>query len=159
MVTLVNDKVTVFADTIIDNAFLHQALNDCDVHQSSRPRFAPAYSTDGRRRQVEERREPLEPLVEKLPAVHQHKRIYAALGDEPSGHDCLAKRRRRSEHPVVMSEHRFRGGQLLHAKVTSECRLQSLSGVPFVANGDTDPQVGQRVLDLLATSARDADVV
>lgn len=159
MVTLVDNKVTVLANSIVDNTLLHQALNDGDVHLPRWPRSATADSADGRRRQIEERREPLDPLIEELPPVHQHKRIYAALSDEPSGHDCLAKRRRRSEHPVVMSEHRFRGGQLLDAKVTSEYRLQSLSGVPFVANGDTDSQVGQRVLDFLETSARDADVV
>jgi hypothetical protein len=38
MVTLVNNKVTVLADTIVDDTLLHQTLNDGDVHSS--PEFA-----------------------------------------------------------------------------------------------------------------------
>ena len=142
VVALVDDKVPVLADAIVDDALLHQTLNDGDVYLSRRPCSAPTDATNRRWWQIEEGREPLDPLIEELSAMHQYQCVYAALSDEPSGDDCLAKRRRRCEHTVIVSEHRFRGGLLLGAKITSKCRLQRLSGVPFVANGETDSQVG-----------------
>ena len=50
--------------------------------------------------------EPLDPLVEQLPPMHEHERVDAALGDQPGGDDRLAERRRGGQHAGLVRQHR-----------------------------------------------------
>ena len=65
-----------------------------------------ADAADGLRGQVEERREPLDPLVQQLPAMDEHQRVDAAAGDQPGGDHGLAERRRGGQHAGVVRQHR-----------------------------------------------------
>ena len=78
-----------------------------DIEQPGRLAPAAADATDRLRRESEERRQPLDPLVEQLPPMHEHQRIDAALGDEPGRDDCLAERRRGGQHAGVVRQHRL----------------------------------------------------
>ena len=75
---------------------------------------APATDTTNRfRRQTEECRESLDPLIEQLAPVHENQRVHAALGNQPRGDDGLAKRRRRGENTGIVRQHRVSSSLLL----------------------------------------------
>lgn len=70
--TLVDDHVTVLGDTISDDALLDQALNDGDVEDPGRSAWSPTDTTDRLCRDIEERRESVDPLVSQLATMHQY---------------------------------------------------------------------------------------
>ncbi len=102
VMALVDDHMAVLSDAVIDDAFPDETLNDGDIEQSGRAVSPAADSTDRFRRHIEERREPLDPLVEQLPPMHEHERVDAALRDEPRGDDRLAKRRRGGQYASLV---------------------------------------------------------
>ena len=106
VMAFVDDHVAVVGDAIIDDTLPDEALNDGDVEQPGRSASPAADSTDRLRGHAEERREPLDPLVEQLPPMHEHERVDAALGDEPGGDDGLAERGRGGQHAGLVRQHR-----------------------------------------------------
>ena len=90
MVALVDDHLAVLRHAIADHALAHQTLNDRHVERAGRPIPPASDAADGLWRQVEKRRQAVDPLLDQLPAVHKHQRVDAALGNEPRGHHGLA---------------------------------------------------------------------
>src|SRR5688572_14809029 len=91
VMALVDNHVAVLGDAVVSCAFSEQTLKDADVNQSSRSISSSADSPDRLGWDIEERRESLNPLIEQLPAMDQHERVYAAPGDEPRSDDGLAE--------------------------------------------------------------------
>jgi IS5 family transposase len=60
------------------------------------------------------------PLLEQLPAVHEHQGVQATPGKHRSGRDRLAEGRRRAEHPGVVAQHRRDGRLLVEAQGACE---------------------------------------
>ncbi len=100
VMTLVNDQMAVLGHAVINHALPDETLNDGDVEQPGRPASAAANATNRLGGHAEERREPLDPLVEQLTPMDDHERAHAAPGDEPGGDYCLAKRRRGGSTPA-----------------------------------------------------------
>ena len=145
VVALVDDDVSVVGDAIVHDALLDEALNDGDVDESVRPGRATADTTDRLRRQAEERRESLDPLIEQLAPMDEDQRVHAALGDQPRGDDGLAKRRRRGEHAGVVRQHRVCSGLLLASQLAAKRDLERAPVVAFVADDGAHAQIGQRL--------------
>jgi hypothetical protein len=93
---LINDHMAVLSDAVIYDALSYETLNDADVNSSSRSISSSADSSDRFRLDIDESGESLNPLIEQVPAMDQHERIHAALGDEPRGDDGKAVPRRRN---------------------------------------------------------------
>ena len=70
VMALIDDHMAVLSDAVIHDTFSDEALNDADINQSSRAISSSADSSDRLRRDIEERRETLNPLVEQLPAMN-----------------------------------------------------------------------------------------
>ncbi len=70
VMALINDHMAVFSDAVIHDAFSDETLNDADINLSSRAISCSSDSSDRFRRDIEERRETLYPLVEQLPAMN-----------------------------------------------------------------------------------------
>lgn len=66
----IDDHMAVLSDAVIYDAFSDETLNDADVNLSSRSISSSADSSDRFRRDIEESRESLNPLVEQLPAMN-----------------------------------------------------------------------------------------
>ena len=62
----------------------------------------PADHADRLARYIGEGDKAINPLVEKYPAMHEDQRSDAPLGDHPYAHDCLPKRRGRSENSAIV---------------------------------------------------------
>ena len=95
VVTLVNDDVAVAGDEVVDDALLDEALYEGYINQTCRSLATAGHTADRLRRNAQERRESLDPLIEELPSVDQNQRVHSTLGDQPCGNHRLAKRRRR----------------------------------------------------------------
>jgi hypothetical protein len=76
---------------------------------------AAADATDRLRRQTQEGREPLDPLIEQLAPVHEDQRVHATLGNQPRGDDGLAQCGRCREHTGILRQHRVCSGSLFAA--------------------------------------------
>ena len=94
VMAFVHDEVAVVGHAVEHGAFAVQALDDGDVHSSRELVLAAAEMADVARINVEEHGEPFAPLVQQLPAMHEHERIDTAGGDHLCGDDGLAKCRR-----------------------------------------------------------------
>jgi hypothetical protein len=64
VVALVDDHMAVLGDPLIDYALADETLDYGDVNPSSRSSSSSAESSDRFRRDVEKRRQPLDPLIE-----------------------------------------------------------------------------------------------
>ena len=95
--------------------------------------------------------ESLDPLIEQLPAMHQHQRVHAALGDQPRGDTVLPNAVVAASTPVscasIASAAAFCSGRSSPWKA----HVQGLAGLTFVANDGANAEVRQR---LLRTSSR-----
>ena len=70
VMALIDDHMAVLSDAVIYYAFSDETLNDADVNLSSRSISSSADSSDRFRRDIEESRESLNPLIEQLPAMN-----------------------------------------------------------------------------------------
>ena len=128
VVALVHDQVAVVRDAVVDDTFPDEALNDGDVEQPGWSVSSAADAPNRFRREAEEGRESLDPLVEKLAAMNEDERVHAALGDQPRSHDGLAECRGRGQHAGLVLEHRVCGGLLFRPQLAAERDVQRLSG-------------------------------
>ena len=149
VVTLVDDQVAVVGQAVLDDTLSDKTLDEGDVEQSSRPGLAAADPTDRLRREVEERGQALDPLVEQLTPVHEHERIHAALCDEPGGDHRLAKRRRGSQHTGVVRQHRVCRCLLPRPQLALKGHLERATGVSLIAKGRTDAHVSQGPAEII----------
>ena len=62
--TLVNDDVAVVGDEIVHDALLDEALYEGDINETGRSLAAARHTADRLRRNAEERRQSLDPLIE-----------------------------------------------------------------------------------------------
>ena len=106
---------------------------------------AAANAADRLGREVEKRRQTLDPLVQQLAPMHEHQRIDAALGDQPGGDDCLAERRRGGQDASVVLQHRVRREPLLWSELALKGRLQRMSTETLVTDDRSNIQVDQYV--------------
>ena len=112
MVAFIDDHLPVLGDAIVHDIFADEALNDRHIEQPGRLVAAAANSADRLGREVQKRRQTLDPLVQELAPMHEHQRIDAALGDQPGSDDRLAERRRGGQDTSLVLQHRL-GGELL----------------------------------------------
>src|SRR2546421_12265259 len=91
MVAFVDDYVPIVTNTVVHNTFANEALDDGHIEQTGRCLSATADSTNRLCRYVQEGREPLDPLVEELPPMHEHQRAGFALCDQPGGNHRFPK--------------------------------------------------------------------
>ena len=70
MVTLVDDDVAVVGDQVIDDVLLDEALYEGYIKQTCRSLAAAGHTADRLRRNAQERRKSLDPLIEELPSGH-----------------------------------------------------------------------------------------
>ena len=112
MVAFIDDHLAVLGDAIVHDTLADEALNDRHVEQPGRLVAAAANAADRLGREVEKRRQTLDPLVQELAPMHEHQRIDAALGDQPGSDDRLAERRRGGQDTSVVLQHRL-GRELL----------------------------------------------
>lgn len=110
-----------------------EALDDGDVDGATP--FASSTTDAAYRlaRKVEKRREPFDPLIEELPAIHQHERVDAALGDEPCGHDRLAECRGGRENARLIFQQCRGGALLLVPQLAMKLDVQRFAVVALVA--------------------------
>ncbi len=71
MVAFVNHDLSVIGYAIADNALAHQALNDGHVQSAGRSPLAGAYPANPFGRQIEKRRQSLDPLLEQLATMNE----------------------------------------------------------------------------------------
>src|SRR5512134_3556343 len=131
MVAFVDDHVAVIGDEISDHALADETLNDTNVNPPSRSTSASADATDRFGRYVEERRKALDPLIEQLPAMHQHERVDAASRDEPRGDDGLAKCGGRRQDACLMAQDGVGSGLLFRPQLALKRHLQGTAVVAF----------------------------
>jgi len=151
---LVNDDVAVLGNPIVDDALSDEALNDRDVQQSGRPIPSTTDASDRLGRNAEESRQPLDPLIEQLPSMHEHQRVHAALRDQPRGNNGLAERGRRRKDPHIMSEHRVGGGELLATQLALKRHIQRHAAEPLVTDAELNTQRIQGSSNIIETAAR-----
>lgn len=89
VVAFIDDDLPILADAVINDPLADEALNDGHVEQPGRLVSAVANSSDRLSRQIQERREALDPLIEQLPTMNEDKRVDAALGNEPAATTVL----------------------------------------------------------------------
>lgn len=90
---------------------------------------------DGLEGKIQERREPLPPLVQELSAMHEHQCVYPTRGDEPGGHDRFSEGGRGGQDAVVMSQQVVGGGLLIRPERSMKRHVQRQSGKPLVLDG------------------------
>ena len=110
-------------------------------------------------RKTEKRRQSLDPLIHQLPAMDEHQRVDAALGNQPRGNDRLSKRCGRGKHAGVVGQHLACGRLLLRSQLPLKRHIQRLAGEAFVANVDLDLQIGKQALHFLETSSRQGEMM
>ncbi len=159
MVALVDDEVPVVGDAIVDDALSDQALDDGDIEPAGGAIAPAANAADRFRRDAEERRQPLDPLVHELPAVDQDERVDAASGDQPRGDDRLAERRRGRQHAGVVPQHGVSGALLVDSQLALETHVQVRARLAFVAERHLHTRLVEHGPDIVQTTSRQADVV
>ena len=90
--------------------------------------------------------------------MHESRRVDAALGDEPRGHDRFAESCRRRQYARIVGKHRACRRHLLWSQVSLERHVQRASCIPLVADVNFDVQVGKQRVYLVQTSARQTDI-
>src|SRR5436309_2771645 len=159
MVAFIDDHLAVLGDAIVHDIFADEALNDRHIEQSGRLVAAAANAADRLGREVEKRRQTLDPLVQELAPMHEHQRIDAALGDQPGSHDCLAERRRGGQDTSVMLQHRLRRELLFCAQLALKAGTQRVTAETLVTDDRANIQVDQYLTYVFETSAWQADVL
>ena len=145
MVAFIDDHLPVIADAIVHDIFTDEALNDRHIEQPGRLVAAAANAADRLGREVEKRRQTLDPLVQELAPMHEHQRIDAALGDQPGSDDCLAECRRGGQHTSFVLQHRLGRELLLGSELALKGGMQWLSAETLVADDRANIQVGQHL--------------
>ena len=156
---LIDDEVAIFRHAILDDALVDQALDHGHVQRAGRLLVSAADAADRLRRQAEECRKPIDPLLQQLAAVHEHERVDSALRDEPGGDDRLAEGGRGRQDSRFMPKHRFRGQR--SAQAATRLGTERPARCPGIARrgGRADVEVGEEVLHLLQAAAGQADVL
>ncbi len=159
MVAFIDDHLPVLGDAIVHDIFADEALNDRHIEQPGRLVAAAADAADRLGREVEKRRQTLDPLVQELAPMHEHQRIDAALGDQPGSDDCLAERRRGGQDTSLVLQHRLGRELLLCSELALKGGLQRLSAETLVTDDRANIQVDQYLTNVFETSAWQADVL
>ena len=159
VVAFVDDDVSVISHAIVNGTFTDEALNHGDIDDAGWFVSSTNDSANRLRRLAQKRREPLNPLIEELPAVHEHQRIHATLRNEPRGNNGLAERRCGGENTGLMFHHRSSSELLLEPQLTVKCDFQRMSAVAFVASDRLNVQIAQNLTDIVETTSRKADVM
>jgi hypothetical protein len=94
-----------------------------------------------------------------LTPVDKHKRVHAALRDEPRGDDGLAKCRCGRQYPRLVAQHGVSCGLLLPPKLASKAHVQTAPVVTLVANGRAHTKVGERPPNIVEAPAGQANVM
>ena len=92
MMALVNDQMAVIANTIFDDTLSHEALNDGDIRRAVGFLSSAPDSSNLLRRQTEEHRQSVDPLLLQLPTMDENQSANTALGDEPRCDNRFSKR-------------------------------------------------------------------
>ena len=109
-------------------------------------------------RQIEERRKPLDPLLQQLAAMHEDQRIDAALGNQPGGDHRLAEGGRGRQDARLMPQHLPGGGGLLRPQFALKLHVQGDARASLVAHDGLDMQVRKQLLHFFQAAAGQAEV-
>lgn len=157
VMALVNDDVAIVGDAIIDHALLGEALYEGDIDRPRRASASTAHPADRFRRETEERREPLDPLVEELASVDEHERVHPASGDQPSGDHRLAERGGCCQHTRVVRHHRLGSGHLLGPQFARERHVHRPPAFAVVTHDGADAEARQLMANVVEAPPRQAD--
>ena len=120
MVALINDELTVICHDVVDFAVPDQALDQRHVDHTSRFPLSAADCTNLFGVDLKERLQPLNPLVEKFPTMHQNQRVSGAMTNQGRRDNRLAEGRCRGKNARIMCGERLEGALLLRAKLAKE---------------------------------------
>ena len=109
-------------------------------------------------RQTEKDAQPLDPLFEQLPAMHEDQRIRLPLGDQPRPYHGLSEGGGGREHAGIMLEHGLGGRFLLRSQFAVKRQAQRATLQPLVADDRSDAEVVKKLSHIVQAAARQADV-
>src|SRR6185295_8486684 len=159
MVAFIDNHLAVLGDAVVHDILADEALNDRHIEQPGRLVAATANPANRLRREVEKRRQTLDPLVQELAPMHEHQRINPALGDQPGSDDCLAERRRGGQDTSIVLQNRLCRELLLCSKLALKGGMQRVSAQTLVTDDRANIQVDQYLTNVFETSAWHADVL
>src|SRR5262245_45979978 len=91
--------------------------------------------------------------------MNEHERVHSALRNEPRGDDRLAKCSGGRQDSSLMAQHDVRCGLLVPSKLAMKLHLQATAVVAFVADGQANTKVGQRLANVIEAAPRQSDVM
>jgi hypothetical protein len=148
MMALVDNQMPVLRDAIVDNALAYETLNHSDVEIPCRLPAATPNLADVSTVDVKKRAQTLDPLIQQLPPVYQHKRVHTALSDQPGCHNGFPERRRCRQHPYIVSSHGVCRRLLLSAERSLKGNIQGFAMVALVLSNGLYIQVREKLMDL-----------
>ena len=98
MVALVNDQIAVIANDVTDNSFLDQALDHGHIEIPVRFMLTTAKLPDVFWWDAKKLTQGLNPLIEQLPAMHNHQCVHLPFCDQISSYDSFTKGSRGCQH-------------------------------------------------------------
>ena len=137
MVALVDDDMAIVGHQIIHDLLPVETLDDRDIQGPIGAAPSSPDLPDALEGKIQERRQPLPPLVQELSAMHEHQGVHATRGDEPGGHDRFPKGGRGGQDAVVMSQQVVGGGLLIRPERSLKRHVQRQTGKPLVLDGDS----------------------
>jgi hypothetical protein len=159
MMALVDNQMPVLRDAIIDNSLAYETLNHGDVEIPGRLPAATSNLADVSTVDVKKRAQTLDPLIEQLPAVYQHKRVHAALSDQPGCDNGFPERRRCRQHPDIVSNHGSCRRLLLRAERSLKGEVQRFAVIALVFDNGLYIQVREKLMDLFHAATGQSNVV
>src|ERR1700688_2410207 len=134
MVTFVNNKMTVFGNPVVNDAFADQALNQGDIKHAIWLISSTSDMADRFRRQIKKCTKSFNPLFEQLPSMYEYQRVDAPLCNQPCGNHGFAEGSGGGQDARIMSQHRTSGDELLWPQFSMEHRRQQSPRRSFIAN-------------------------
>jgi hypothetical protein len=159
VVAFIDNHMTVFTDAIIDDALVHQTLDNRNIQPARRLTTSTANASDLTVIDVQKRRQAFHPLIEQLPSMNQHKCVDATLGNQPGSHHGFAKCRGRCQHADLVPQHCVRSCLLFRSERSLKGHMQGLAIAPLVTHDSPYVQIRQKLLHIIHAAARQPNVL
>ncbi len=100
--TFVYDQLTIFADDVVNDAFLAQALNHRNVNLHGRLMLAASNPAGLFWRKAEKLAQRLNPLVEQLAAMNHDQRVHFASSNQGGHYNSFAEGGRSGQNACLV---------------------------------------------------------
>src|SRR5262245_21614927 len=134
MVALIYDQMAVFADAIGDDTIAHETLYERNIERPVRLAASTSDSTNRAFVDIQKRRQSLNPLIEQLPAMHEHQSVHATLRNQPGSNDCFAECGSRGQYTGLMAQHRVCSRLLFRPERALKSHVQGLAMTTLVTD-------------------------